>query len=170
MTLFRNFAILRQQCSNPFAPIQILTGDTRKPCGSRRGRLHDDGRSLPRELRIERRFESSPESRGSQTSGVLPVLFVQAKRIKPFPFRELSRFYKPRISALKHQFRTNKIKSFLELSFRKVCPIRGSTLCVLFRRLWRHYPCCYRNNSCRSAAFAPPCGDFFFLLFVKYKK
>ena len=30
----------------------------------------------------------SPESRGSQTSGVLPVLFVQAKRIKPFPRRE----------------------------------------------------------------------------------
>ena len=28
----------------------------------------------------------SPESRGSQTSGVLPVLFVQAKRIKLFPF------------------------------------------------------------------------------------
>ena len=34
--------------------------------------------------RIERRFESSPESRGSQTSGVLPVLFVQAKRINPY--------------------------------------------------------------------------------------
>ena len=28
------------------------------------------------------------ESRGSQTSGVLLVLFVQAKRIKPFPLRE----------------------------------------------------------------------------------
>ena len=28
MTLFRNFAVLRQQCGNPFAPIQILTGDT----------------------------------------------------------------------------------------------------------------------------------------------
>ena len=28
----------------------------------------------------------SPESRGSQTSGVLLVLFVQAKRIKSFPF------------------------------------------------------------------------------------
>ena len=26
----------------------------------------------------------SPESRGSQTSGVLPVLFVQAKRINPY--------------------------------------------------------------------------------------
>ena len=50
--------------------------------------LHDDGRSLSRKPCIERRFESSPESRGSQTSGVLLVLFVQAKRIKPFPLRE----------------------------------------------------------------------------------
>ena len=31
-------------------------------------------------------FESSPESRGSQTSGVLLVLFVHAKRINPSPF------------------------------------------------------------------------------------
>ena len=30
------------------------------------------------------------ESRGSQTSGVLLVLFVHAKRIKPFPLRESS--------------------------------------------------------------------------------
>ena len=141
MTLFRNFAILRQQCSNPFAPIQILTGDTRKPCGSRRGRLHDERRSFPRKLCIERRFESSPESRGSQTSGVLPVLFVQAKRIKPFPFRELSRFSKPRISALKHQFRTNKIKSFLELSFRKVAPF----------------------GAARSACYSPPLAASFFV-------
>ena len=103
-------------CCSPFAPIQILTGDTRKPCGSRRGRLHDERWSLQRKLCIERRFESSPESRGSQTSGVLLVLFVQAKRIKPFPLPGTSRFCKPRFSSLKHQFRTNKIKSFLELS------------------------------------------------------
>ena len=44
-------------------------------------------------------FESSPESRGSQTSGVLLVLFVHAKRINPFPFREAPRFCKPRINA-----------------------------------------------------------------------
>ena len=117
MTLFRNFAVLRQQCGNPFAPIQILTGDTRKPCGSRRGRLHDERRSLQRKLCIERRFESSPESRGSQTSGVLLVLFVQAKRIKPFPFRELSRFYKPRSSTPKQRPRTDKIKTFSKGSF-----------------------------------------------------
>ena len=71
-------------CDFPFAPIQILTGDTRKVRNARHGRLHDDGRSFQPKSRIERRFESSPESRGSQTSGVLPVLFVQAKRIKPF--------------------------------------------------------------------------------------
>ena len=64
-----------------------------------------------RNPRIERRFESSPESRGSQTSGVLPVLFVQAKRIKPFPFGS-SRFCKPRISTPNQQLRTNPIKTF----------------------------------------------------------
>ena len=112
MTLFRNFAVLRQHYGNPFAPIQILTGDTRKACGSRRGRLHDERWSLQRKLCIERRFESSPESRGSQTSGVLLVLFVQAKRIKPFPFRELSRFSKPRFSSPQWRLRTNKIKTF----------------------------------------------------------
>ena len=31
-------------------------------------------------------FESSPESRGSQSSGVLPVLFVHAKSTKNVPF------------------------------------------------------------------------------------
>ena len=58
-------------------------------------------------------FESSPESRGSQTSGVLLVLFVQAKSTKN---RSLllgaPRFCKPRISPPKQQLRTNKIKSF----------------------------------------------------------
>jgi hypothetical protein len=83
-------------------------------------------------------FESSPESRGSQTSGVLLVLFVHAKRINPFPFREIrgfpnlesahrngssapqqlkpfkeeSRFSKPQISTLKQQIRTNQLNPF----------------------------------------------------------
>ena len=89
---FRKFAVLRQHKGNPFAPIQILTGDTREGCAFRRGRLHNDGRSFPRKSCIERRFESSPESRGSQTSGVLLVLFVQAKRIKSFPFGKFEVF------------------------------------------------------------------------------
>ena len=50
-------------------------------------RLPDESRSSYPKHRIDRRFEPFPESRGPQTSGVLPVLFVQAKRIKPFPFR-----------------------------------------------------------------------------------
>ena len=58
----------------------------------------------------------SPESRGSQTSGVLPVLFVQAKRINSFSLQRTSRFCKPRISAHRQQLRTNKIKSFCRLA------------------------------------------------------
>ena len=69
MTLFRNFAVLRQHKGNPFAPIQILTGDTRKPCGFLCRRLHDDGRPLPPKSRIERRFES-------QVAGRSPVCFL----------------------------------------------------------------------------------------------
>ena len=64
-----------------------------------------------RNPRIERRFESSPESRGSQTSGVLLVLFVQAKRIKPFPFGS-SRFCKPRFSALQPRLHAHQLKPF----------------------------------------------------------
>ena len=77
---------MRQHDGNPFAPIQILTGDTRELCVFLCGRLHDDGRSFQRKSRIERRFESSPESRGSQTSGVLLVLFVHAKSTENVPF------------------------------------------------------------------------------------
>ena len=62
-------------------------------------------------------FESSPESRGSQTSGVLLVLFVQAKSTKN---RSLllgaPRFCKPRISAPQPQICTATIKTF----FRKI--------------------------------------------------
>ena len=60
MTLFRNFAVLRQHKGTPFAPIQILTGDIREGCHARHSRLHDVGRSLPPKSRIERRFESLP--------------------------------------------------------------------------------------------------------------
>ena len=85
MTLFRNFAVLRQQCGNPFAPIQILTGDTRKPYGFLYRRLHDDGRSLQRKPRIERRFESQVAGRSrlletwspcSRPFAILPVSAV----------------------------------------------------------------------------------------------
>ena len=102
---------MRLHDGTPFAPIQILTGDTREACSSRCDRLLDDGRPLQRKSRIERRFESSPESRGSPTSGVLLVLFVQAKRIKPFPLPGTSRFYKPRFSSPQWRLRTNKIKT-----------------------------------------------------------
>ena len=49
-------------------------------------RLPDECRSFQKKSRIDRRFESSPESRGSQTFGVLLVLFVHAKSTKNVPF------------------------------------------------------------------------------------
>ncbi len=45
-------------------------------------------------------------------SGVLPVLFVHAKRINSFSFQRTSRFYKPRFSSPQWRLRTNKIKTF----------------------------------------------------------
>ena len=61
---------------------------------------------------LRQSFESSPESRGSQTSGVLLVLFVQAKRINSFSLQRTSRFCKPRFSSPQWRLRTNKIKTF----------------------------------------------------------
>ena len=103
----------------------------------------------------------SPESRGSQPSGVLPVLFVQAKRINSFSLQRTSRFCKPRISPPKQQLPTNKIKTFPKgaprfckprinahkqqirtiqlnpFSALRRCPCRNGTLRVLFHRLRR---------------------------------
>ena len=54
----------------------------------------------------------SLESRGSQTSGVLLVLFVQAKRINSFSLQRTSRFCEPRFSSPQWRLPTNKIKTF----------------------------------------------------------
>ena len=71
---------MRQHYGYPFAPIQILTGDIRKACGSRRGRLHDDGRSFQRKSRIERRFESLPGVQRVATLGVFLRYFLHAAK------------------------------------------------------------------------------------------
>ena len=135
--------------SNPFAPIQILTGDTRKPYGFLYRRLHDDGRSLQRKPRIERRFES-------QVAGRSPACFLvtfcttqkvttrslcrehrgfpnlesahskqQIRTNKIRPFWNFSRFCKPRFSSPRWRLPTNKIKSF---AASRQCPCRDSTL------------------------------------------
>ena len=79
--------------SIPFAPIQILTGDTREGCAFRCGRLLDDGRSFQPKSRIERRFESSPGVQRVATLGVFLRYFLHAaKSTNPFPFREVRGF------------------------------------------------------------------------------
>ena len=54
-------------------------------------------------------FESSPESRGSQTSGVLPVLFVQAKSTKNVPFAGSSEVLQTSNQRTKIHFRTSQL-------------------------------------------------------------
>ena len=77
-------------CGYPFAPIQILTVDTRKGCAFRCSRLHDDRRSFSRKSCIERRFESSPGVQRFANLGVFLRYFLHAaKSTNPFPCREL---------------------------------------------------------------------------------
>ena len=93
----------------------------------------------------------SPESRGSQPSGVLPVLFVQAKRINSFSFQRTSRFYKPRFSSPQWRLCTNKIKTI---------PKRESRFCKprFSSPQWR-----LRTNKIKTF-------ENFYILFVSHKK
>ena len=104
-------------------------------------------------------FESSPESRGSQTSGVLLVLFVQAKSTKN---RSLSGNFRDSANLesahQKSKFVQTKLNPFaasplfptfckvqkvgqktLKLSFRKVLPLSGQHALRAFRRPWRRF-------------------------------
>ena len=137
MTLFRNFADLRQHKGNPFAPIQILTGDTREACNPQRGWLLDERRSFLRKSCIERRFESSPESRGSQTSGVLFGSFCTTqKERKNVPFAGSFEVLQTSIS-LKHG-RLAHVRSQFSLFRRspthKNLPL--ATFCTSERAFW----------------------------------
>ena len=87
MTLFRNFAVLRQHYGYPFAPIQILTGDTREGCAFRYRWLHDERRSFRIKLRIERRFESFP---GVQRVATLDLLETWSSCSRPFAILPVS--------------------------------------------------------------------------------
>ena len=93
----------------------------------------------------------SPESRGSQPSGVLPVLFVHTKRINSFSFQRTSRFYKPRFSSPQWRLCTNKIKTI---------PKRDSRFCKprFSSPQWR-----LRTNKIKTF-------ENFYILFVSHKK
>ena len=83
----KNTAVLFLSALNPYAVKPERRTDS-KPFRRRLVRNAGFGSCRRKYLQkyFRQSFESSPESRGSQTSGVLLVLFVQAKRIKSFPF------------------------------------------------------------------------------------
>ena len=97
----------------PFAPIQILTGDTREGCAFRRGRLHNDGRSFQRKSRIERRFESLPGvQRFANLWGTFGSFRTSEKNKSVLPCREIRGFPNLESAHPKQRPRTNKIKFF----------------------------------------------------------
>ena len=86
------------------------------------------------EIFFDRALNRPRESRGSQPFGVLPVLFVQAKRIKPFPLPGTSRFSKPRFSSPQLRLRTNKIKTLSKRCFEVLQTSNFQTNLVILRR------------------------------------
>ena len=99
-------------CGHPFAPIQILTVDTRKGCVFRCGWLLDERRSFQRKPCIERRFESSPGVQRVATLWGTFGSFRTSEKNKNVSLSGVSRFSKPRSSSPQWRFRTNKIKTF----------------------------------------------------------
>ena len=130
---FRKFAVLRQHKGNPFAPIQILTGDIRKVRNTRRGRLLDKRRSFPSKSRIERRFES-------QVAGRSPVCFlVTFCTMQKVTIRSLCREHRGSANLESvhpnNNFSLTKLKPFETFRFAESLSLPG-----------RHTPC----------AFSPP--------------
>ena len=154
---------MRLHYGNPFAPIQSLyAGVLQAKPGSTRAAGSfckiTSGRALNR----------SPESRGSQTSGVLFGSFCTTqKERKNVPFAGNIEVLQTSNQRTKITTSCNPIKSFcrpVSLKHGRLAYVRSQF--SLFRRSpthknlppatfctsERHSPCCYRNNSCRFAA------------------
>ena len=149
-------------------------------------RLPDESRSSYPKHRIDRRFEPFPESRGPQTSGVLPVLFVQAKRINLFPFGSFplhgkhapvgaarcacygaSRFGKPRFRSHRWRYRTKPIKTFFRragiygASERRPIPVHAERVQIhhALRVIGQRKMCGYRPHIFPAIAYYTTDGE-----------
>ena len=156
MSLFRNFAILRLHYGFPFAPIQILTGDTQKGCSSRHSRLHDDGRSLPPKSRIERRFESSPGvQRFANLWGTFGSFRTSEKNKSVLFAENIEVFQTSNQHTQNNKFALTKLDPF--------GTFRGFANLDSARRNGGFAPSPIKSF-CRSAAFTPPSAALFLLL------
>ena len=161
LLIFEKISVLRLHYGNPFAPIQILTVDTRKPCNTRHSRLHDERRTFSQQLYIDRRFESrSQDGVVSLKHGRLAhvrsqfSLFRRSpthKNLPPATFCTSERAFWFFLHDAK------RIKSFSLQRTSRFCKPQFSS------PQWR-LPTNKIKSFCLSAAFAPPCGDFFLVV------
>ena len=118
-------------------------------------------------------------NRGSQG---LPRVFLRyflhvAKSTNPFPCRELRGFANLDSAHRSRGFARTKLKpsqkklrGFANLESAHPKQRLRTNPIKSFCRPRRHFSVAAATFFCRSAAYPPPCGGFFFLLFVKYKK
>ena len=110
--------------------------------------------------RFRQSFESSPESRGSQTSGVLFGTFCTTQKVRKTSLsQEAPRFCKPRISSPQPQLRTATIKTFpkgtpkvLQTSNQRTKTTNPYNSIKSFCRPRRLFFCCLRQQLPPSAA------------------
>ena len=135
---------------------------------------------------INRVLNRPSESRGSQPSGLLLVLFVEAKRINPFPFGNFplhgkhapvgaarcacygaSRFGKPRFRSHRWRYRTKPIKTFFRragiygASERRPIPVHAERVQIhhALRVIGQRKMCGYRPHIFPAIAYYTTDGE-----------
>ena len=81
---------------------------------------------------VTKKFFRRVLNRGRRTeSRLLFGSFCRSKKNKLVPFREISRFCKPRISAPQRRFRTGRFAAFAGASRRRPLPVHTKRVCRL---------------------------------------
>ena len=133
----KNTAILLSFALTPYAVTPERRTDS-KPFRRRLVRKNGFGSCRRKLLQnyFRQSFESSPESRGSQTSGVLLVLFVQAKRINPSPLQGAFEASLPPTADILVAFATIvcRFAAFPGASGRRLLPVHTKRVRCLLRK------------------------------------
>ena len=145
LLIFEKTSVLRLLYSLPFAPIQSLFAGVlqAKPVSARAAGSFC-------KITSDRALNRSPESRGSQTSGVLLVLFVQAKSTKNVPLQGVSRFCKPRLSTPKQQLCTTQLNPFETFRLHEKFAPAGAAHFVCFLTTFRKNEKRHKKTTCEN--------------------
>jgi len=110
-----------------FVAVQIIAVDTVQNSG-----LHKTGYLMNAGHFSKNTVSTGDLNRGRRTeSRLLFGSFCRSKKNKLVPFREISRFCKPRISAPQRRFRAGRFAAFAGASRRRPLPVHTKRVCRL---------------------------------------